>query len=82
MTDQLPKVSAVPMLGLQAMNVAGAYSYGDRVADAIAQIVAWIMAVQCQCAPPGNVISATHYLCVVFVMAIAIVIQHKFIKNL
>ena len=82
MTDIQPKPSSVPMLGLQAMNAAGAYSYGDRIGDAVGQIVAWIVAVKCNCAPPGNVIEAVHDLSVALVMIGAIVLQHKLMKNL
>lgn len=82
MTDTPPKTSALPMLGLQTMNAAGALSYGDQFGEAISQIVAWIMAVQCNCAPPPEVIKAVHYICVALVIGVAIVIQHKLLKNL
>ena len=82
MSDIQPKPSMVPMLGLQAMNAAGACSYGDRIGEAIGQIVAWIIAVKCNCAPPPDVITAVHELCVAFVVIAAIVLQHKLLKNL
>ena len=83
MTDnQQSKPSAAPMLGLQAMNAAGAYSYGDKLGDAVAQIAAWVMAVHCNCVPPENVISAVHSLSVIAVIGLALIIQHKLLKNL
>ena len=82
MTYEPPKTSAVPMLGLQAMNATGAYFGGDRVGNAIADIVAWIIAVNCNCAPPPDVITAVHDLSIAFVMIAAIIAQHKLIKNL
>lgn len=82
MSDIQPKPSIAPMLGLQAMNATGAYFGGDRVGNGIADIVAWIIAVKCNCAPPPDVITAVHDLCIAFVMVAAIIAQHKFIKNL
>jgi hypothetical protein len=84
MTDQQPqpKISSAPMLGLQAMNATGAYFGGDRVGNALADIVAWIIAVQCKCAPPPDVITAVHDLSIALVMVAAIIAQHRLIKNL
>lgn len=74
--------SAGPMLGLQTMNATGAYFGGDKIGSAVADIAAWIIAVQCNCAPPPNVISAVHDLSIALVMIAAIIAQHKLIKNL
>jgi hypothetical protein len=77
-----PKTSAVPYLGLQAMNMAGSFSYGTQFGDAIAQIVAWRIALDCSCAPPDDVVKAVHHICVTIVMLVALIINHRFIKNL
>ena len=50
MTDIQPKPSTVPTLGLQANNVDGRLFGGDRIGNGIADIVAWIIAVKCNCA--------------------------------
>jgi hypothetical protein len=70
------------MLGLQAMNATGAYFGGDRVGNAVADIVAWIIAVQSNCASPPNVITAVHDLSIAFVMVVVIIAHHRLIKNL
>lgn len=82
MTDSPPKQSTAPMLGLQAMGATGSYFAGDKLGDAIAQIVAWIIAVKCNCTPPSEVVGAVHSISVAAVMILAIIAQHKLIKNL
>lgn len=82
MTFPTVSPSTASMVGLQSMNAAGSLSYGNDLGDAIAQLVAWYLAVRCNCAPPPEAIKAVHYICVVSVVIAAIMLQHKFIKNL
>lgn len=83
MTDipaQIVKVPTQGSVGMMAITGIGSASIGDQTGDAIAKIMAWIIAINCNCVPPEAIVSATHTLCVDAVVAIAFFIHYKYLK--
>lgn len=80
MSDITPKTPT--MASFLPMSITGIVSSfgGDKFGDAISQLVAWRIAVNCQCTPPENVISAVHTLCVGAVVLVAYLIYYAFTK--
>lgn len=72
-----PKIATV---GAMAMTGLGSSAMGDQIGDAIAKIIAWFLAVHCQCSPPPEIISACHTLCVAIVVGIAFYVHSRFLK--
>lgn len=80
-TDILPKVQTVANMGTMALTGLSSSAIGDQVGDALAKILAWAIAVQCQCAPPADVLGAFHTICVVTVVGLAFIIHYLIVKK-
>lgn len=81
MTDttivKLPtQASFMPM----AMTGIGSGALGDKFGDAIAQLVAWRIAVNCNCIPPDNVISSIHTICVGCIIFLSYAIYYGYTR--
>lgn len=81
MTDVQPKVQVTGGIGALALTGVGSAGIGDQVGDALANILAWIIAVKCQCAPPADVIHGFHTICVVFVVGLAFIVHYTILKK-
>lgn len=76
-----PKTPVTSTFLPMAMTGFGSAVGGDQAADAISQLVAWFMAVHCNCAPPDKVISAVHSLSIIICMALAYTIHYLILKR-
>lgn len=78
MADNQPTMAPVGAMSLTGM---GSSALGDKLGDAFAQLIAWLIARNCDCVPPQEVISAVHSICVAFVVGLAFYIHYRFIKQ-
>lgn len=76
-TPKQPTQASFLPMALTGMGSAGA---GDKIGDAISQLVAWRMAVNCNCVPPDKVISAVHTICEGITVLFAFLIYYIFTK--
>lgn len=82
MSDSSPqKLPTEVPIGMMALTGLGSSAMGDQIGDALSQVLAWIVAVQCNCAPPAQVISGFHTLCVALVVGIAFYIHYRFART-
>lgn len=80
MSDIQTKTPTMASFLPMAMTGMGSSAAGDKIGDAISQLVAWRIAENCKCVPPENVTSAVHTLCVGVVVLTAYVIYYAFTK--
>lgn len=82
MSNILPKPPTEVPIGQMALTGLGSSAMGDQIGDALSQILSWGIAVKCQCAPPPEISSAFHTLCISLVVGIAFYIHYRFARNL
>lgn len=82
MTDIQPKLPTQASFLPMAITGIGSSLGGDKLGDALAEILAWTVAYKCQCVPPEKVISAFHTLCVMLVVGLAFLIHYLVIKRM
>lgn len=80
MTDVQLKLPTMAPVGAMSLTGMGSSALGDKLGDAFAQLVAWMIARSCACVPPEQVISALHTLCVTVVVASAFYLHYRFIR--
>lgn len=68
-------------LPMAATGMASA-SIGDKLGDAFSQLIAWKIAIDCNCVPPDKVISALHTICEALVVGGAFLLHYIVIKRL
>lgn len=76
MTDTTLRVPTTASFAPMAMTGIGSSALGDKLGDALTQLIAWRMAVNCNCVPPDKVISAIHTICVGVVVLISYTIYY------
>lgn len=76
MSDIPPKTPTMASFAPMAMTGMGSSALGDKLGDALSQLVAWRIAANCNCVPPDNVISAIHTICVGGVVLTAYLIYY------
>lgn len=76
MTDIQAKTPTMASFAPMAMTGMGSSALGDKLGDALSQLVAWRIAVNCNCTPPSDVISAVHTICVGMVVLTAYTIYY------
>lgn len=76
--DLKPPVMA--SFGPMVLTGMGSSTIGDKLGDAFAEVMAWLIMLGCRCEPPPAVISALHTLCVAGTVGIAFYIHYRFVK--
>lgn len=78
MADNQPTMAPIGAMSLTGM---GSSALGDKLGDAISQLLAWVIAQHCSCVPPEEVISAIHSISVALVVGCCFYIHYKFVKT-
>jgi hypothetical protein len=81
MSDQSPKPVQMASVGMMSITGMGGAAVGDQFANALAKVVAWIIAVKCQCAPPPDVIDGLHTICLVAVVGLGFLLHSMLMKK-
>lgn len=76
-----PKTQTVAAIGPMALTGISSSVIGDQFGNALAKIVAWVMAIQCQCVPPPAILDAVQTITVGLVVGFAYLIHMAIIKS-
>lgn len=75
-----PKVPVRANYAPVVLTAMGSSAIGDKVGDALANVLTWLIQLACSCIPPAGVVSSFHTLCVTGTVGVACMIHYQFIK--